>query len=69
MKHDRGPADAGNNLEHIKPTNTSRSFKRGGGVMRAAEKQHREAGVHHIGGGSGTQPKLNEDSDGSEIGY
>ena len=52
-KHNaRGPADANNDGKVIKPTNTSRSFARGGGVMRQAEEQHHEHAPHDISGGS-----------------
>jgi hypothetical protein len=73
-KHEqRGPADAGNGGVHIHPRNSSQSFARGGGVMRHVERQRREAGPGHIGGGAqqpGGDPKPpREDGDGHELGY
>ena len=64
-KHERGPADAFNDGKVVRPTNSSRSFARGGGTMRHVLKQHEEAAPHHPAGGHGTQERLpDEDGDG-----
>ena len=47
--------DANNRGEHIKPRNSSQSFKRGGGVARHVESQHVEYAPHDISGGSKTE--------------
>ena len=73
-KNERGPADANNGDRVIKPTNSSQSFARGGGVMRHVEEQHRDHAPHDISGGAKRRQPVErapgqQDDDGSQLGY